>query len=150
MLNSAGKKLAAAIGVVVLVLLAGYAIRSAYLGYWGLNNNISAHSYSQQQKNIARQNTNIQDSFGVQQGYQTAITAYISTATNDIVAMPGAPDASALHIEAINAGDNACLQALKLVPSALAVPAQMQSWINGNCSAGTLKLTSPIRTGNGN
>lgn len=137
--SSAGRKVAITAGAVVGVLLLGFVIKGLYTGYWNLQFSNTQHAAQ-----------NIQRSYNVQHGYQTAITNYVTAATNDIADMQGAPDAAALKVEAIDAGDQACNTALLLIPSALSVPTEMQSWINGNCSAGTLSLTSPIRTGNGN
>lgn len=137
---SAGQKLAACVAVALLVITGGYVIRSLYVGYWTL-----------QQSNANHQADVVQHSYNVQNGYQAAITKDVAAVDGDIALINGGdPNSAALHVQAINAGNNACAYALKLIPSAMPVPDDMAAWIKGNCSVGALSLNSPIRNGNGN
>lgn len=148
---SGSSRLALAVACALVgVLAVVWVVRGVYSGSWWLANDAAKRSYALQTKNNDRQAHMIQHSYQVQSGVQAEITADSAEAVNDIAGMTGAPNAAALHTNAINAGDQACAAALKLIPSALPVPREMQGWINANCSAGTLKLSSPIRTGSGN
>lgn len=145
--NNAGRVfgyIAAAVLIVVLVVYGAVAIAK---GSWDFANWNAAKSYQLAQKNQVRQNHLIQSNSMVQQGYQQAISQDVEAVVSDIAQMPGAPDGAALKTEAINAGDHACAEALKLDPSAYPVPHDMAAWIKANCSVGNLSPGSPIRSG---
>ena len=144
--SRAGMTIAAGVLVVLAVVYGSVAI---YRGSWDLANANAARSYNLQQKNTNRQAHIDHSNYGAQMGFQTAVEQNIAAAVGDVAQIAGAPDGAYLKVEAIDAGDKACYWANQLVPSALPIPAQMNSWIKANCSFGTLSLRSPIRSGQG-
>lgn len=129
----------AAVVVTVAVLLLGGGIT---LVGWQANWWFASH-------NVTRQAHLVQNNYATQEGYLSAISNDVAQLDGVIAEESGSPDAAALRAQAIGIGNQACLEASYLTGS-VPVPAEMQAWINGNCDAGAVSLTSPIRTGKGN
>jgi hypothetical protein len=92
----------------------------------------------------------VQNNYNTQEGYLAAISNDVATIDGLTVQAGSDPaDSAALKSQAIGVGDQACLEASYLTGS-VPVPASMKSWININCSAGSVSLTSPLMKGAGN
>jgi hypothetical protein len=100
--------------------------------------------------NATRQAHLVQNNYNTQEGYLAAISNDVATIDGLTVQAGSDPaDSAALKSQAIGVGDQACLEASYLTGS-VPVPASMKSWININCSAGSVSLTSPLMKGAGN
>jgi hypothetical protein len=121
----------------VLALAGGFILIGWRVGWW----------FTAQ--DVTRQARVVQNNYATQEGYISAITDDVAQLDGVIASEPGAADASALRAQAIGIGNQACLEASYLTGSVPVTPT-MKSWISGNCYAGAVSLTSPLRNGTGN
>lgn len=134
------------ITVMTFILIGGLFIAGQRLGFYLDNQNLK-HQQSVQKV----QNSIVQNQPNVQQGYVQAVSNDVTAMDTEIVNATGAPNRAMMLAQAVGIGNQACLEASYLTGS-YDVSKEMQGWINGNCSGGTLTLsaTQKIRSGEGN
>ena len=89
-------------------------------------------------------------SYSAQLGIQTAVQDDVDQVDQIIAGIPQSVDPGSDWNSALAYGNAACRQFERLNPSALAVPADMQTWGDDNCALGELAMSSPIRLRQGN
>lgn len=122
----------------IILGILGLSIAGWQLNWWFANHNATRQAHL------------VQNNYNTQEGYLQAIGNDVAS-LDGLVAQEGSnpADAAALRAQAIGVGDQACLEASYLTGS-VPVPSSMKSWINANCSAGAVSITSPLRNGTGN
>ena len=132
--------------VILFILIGGLFFAGQRLGFYLDNQNLK-----HQQQTVKIKNSIVQNQPNVQQGYVQAVSNDVTSMDNYIVESQGAPNQAMMITEALGIGNQACLEASYLTGS-YDVSAQMQNWINTNCSGGALKPSAiaSIRAGKGN
>jgi hypothetical protein len=141
--------MAIALGLLVIVVLV-YGSIALYRGSWDLATANVKRAGALARVQASQSNSVIQNQYNVQQGYQQAITNYVSQIDILVTGMAQNPAPGAARAQMIRLGDDACAEAIKLTRS-VPVPPAMQTWIKQNCDGlGNLRPSSPIYTGKGN